>query len=689
MRLIELNQAEIAGQEAKLMVRMFPAPDDPFWNNLTNEESQKLLLDFNTIGEAIARASYGKSQTTLQDIAAITALNYYTFSLTKQFFSNNLEPFLYVAQSAMNDLKKARLTVSDYLWLKKFEIFDPGQIERAQLNPFIYSLTQSDSSALFKPDLQPLINMSQYTLMTVRVGESNSNLPLTMDSLKFAKSNFEVMMFSNSNWRSWVGSTYKTPLNWLAPEYATDVSQEITNRYLSEFCPLGCIRDNCPSYNEVDASEHRFHPLYMVHNFIDKFSERLIAGGSLHRDEVIDLMYLQQTNQNANKLWTDVHHGQHGFSTAKGFNAEDIKIQLMNTCTIFLEHSNFFKHPELRWLFETKILNNRAFAEFLSPNQYNEYKPFLISLLNGLKKEIMISSSGGDTDIAAYLVFITDELKEFIKNSEVDPTEKSDLLSILNIDSSSILLKWSQELIGKNDESQKDKQKMVFSLLLNNYHKKFCDNPNDPCFTNDKDLEIILSCMSRLESLAKVNGKIDPEVRDKYLTLRSWLVPFLKARIDQDKTPGDFVNKILFHLNPLVAAQKLKWDPSDFPTVKALDNKGEFYQFDLFSGQIILGKMRKEEIPENIKRDKTLQNLFGATLEGNWDVFGTKEQGESGLIAYTNDKFPDFRIIIKKGQGIGGRPKILVERMTNSSDGKTEWLSYVKFNEQDRFLSGR
>ncbi len=682
-QLIDLDQLDKASQEAKLIVRMFPQADDPFWTKLGLEDSKKLLKDVETISEAIARASHKKSQLTLQDISTAVALNYYAYTLTKKFWPKSLmlEPFICLAQQAMADLLKERLSESDYFWLRKFDVFDPG---------FIYQRSYDQLKDFLKdkpipPDLQSIINVSQFTSITIGVEKNKS--PLPPSPLVFqVDPTLTIYLKGNRYWQTSLKLIYKTPINLIIPNYATEISQEITNRYLSEFCCLGCIRDNCPNYNKVDKHDHRFHPLYMLHNYVDIFCENLVSRGLFYRDEISDLMYTQQTNQNANILWKNVHHREHGFSIANGFNEEDIRTQVLNTFIIFLEHPHFFKQADFRWQFEIKVLNNRAFSQLLLPEHNNMYHPFLISMLKKLKKEINISSVEGDIDTAAYLISMADELKEIIKNSQMQEDEKRLLVATLNIeDVDHRLFQWSQNLIGKNDESSIEKQKVVLSLLLNRYYKKFCNNSQDPCFTHDKDLEFILCSIAHLESLVNVEKKIDPEVRDKYLMLRSWLVSSVKAKISQDKTPGDFVNKILFYLNPSVASLRLQWDPLNFPTMMALDQEGKFYQFNIFTGQMNMGETRTEEIPENIQQDKNLQHLFGSSLANNWKVFGSSQkQSTTDFIAYTNDKFPNQRILIKKGL----KYQIIIQRAIQNDKGKNKWFTYVKFNEQEQYLSG-
>lgn len=722
-QLIEQGHAMTASHEAKLMVRMLPKPDDPFYQELKSEDAHKFLLAIVPLSEAIARGVYGKNQPSLQDMAAATALNCYAYSLARKTdlpmtdssrvnLYMPVESLIKLAKTSREELLKSRLPLEDLKWLASLKPLIPDEIRKGSdqalddlvrspdetykdivdpnrkgvWGPALYSMTLQQ---LF-PRFQPLFNISQCAALSLGALTIDSSLPLPGKELHFdIKSISRISLSERPDFSSSLTKSLRSPSYLIAPEYATDISQEITNRYLSEYCCLGCIRDNCPNYNKVDKKQHRIHPLYMLHNYVDIFCEKLVKGGSLYRDEVADLMYTQQTNQNAYHLWHDKLHQAHGYAFAKNFTAEDHQIQVMNTLLLFLEKPHFFKQPDLRWHFETRILNHSAFRKLLNPSDFTENKPFLISILKKLKKEIQISRSANDLDTAAYLVYIADMLQQRLKEGLGGRLEENhDLLALLDMDTHALLFKWSQEIIGRSEEGFAEQQKMVLSLLLNHYHATFCLNPNDPCFNQDSDIEIIVAASARLEGLEKGKEKIDPEVRDKYLTLLHGLAPRIQERMTPDKTPEVFVNKILFLINPSLASLQLKWDPVNFPTMMALDEEGKSYQFDLLTGKMNVGNMQVGKIPETLKANKDLQRIFGDTLKENWSFFTPlKDSSQTALLAYTHPKFPNHRIVSRKGSP--GQPsQVVIEQIFKDPQGKKYWFSHLRFNEQERFLEG-
>lgn len=689
--LISNGKIELAANEALLMVRFLPNPTSIFWSALDSEQSALVAKSLAEMGEAIIRQSLSSgNKATLHEIAALAALNGYAYTLTSKHLQNpnELKALVYLADKVVDDLMQSRLVNQEKEWL--FDIASKHIPKDALGKQLPFSLDRES--------LQPLVNINQFLALSLGVyGKNLSPIPSTPLDFKIKN---RVVSLEGSSWKESFQNYYKNPLALHTPEYAKDVSLEISNRYLTEFCCLGCIRDNCPNYNMVEKNQHRFHPLYMLHNFVDQFCENLIKRGLLYRDEVSDLMYTQQTNQNANDLWVNKHGSQHGFDLAHGFNLEDYRIQLMNTFTVFLDHPHFFKLPDLRWQFETKVFSNQAFIALFQGNQ-EEFLPFTLSAINKLKKEITLAHAGGDVDMAAYLLNLVDEIKSVVKTPGLMKEEARDaILSAINFDADELIFKWSQDLISKSDDGSKEKQKMVLSILLSRYFKKFCADPNDSIFSKRQTIEMVFAAIGRLESIEKGKDKIDPEIRSQYNALMAWMLPKAKECIAKEITTGDFTNMILFYINPTVGALRLQWEPQDFPTMLALDESGEFYQFDLLTGSLSFGKVAAEEIPENIKQNQSLQQIFGEALNENWKKFASPPNvAASGVTAYTHPKFPDYRLLIKKADAnakkglIEGNYQIVIEKTIQLPQslqhpyGSKEVFTFVRFDEQGRLLS--
>ena len=689
--MIKNGKFEEASREAKLMVQMLPKKTDVY-QGISSEQANSTLAAFNDIGEAIARGAMGKDQSTLQDIGAIVTLNFHAYQVNANIADwKGLAHFITSAKQILNDLLSCHLPVADRIRFQALKDRYINDIPEEGILKKVYDIAKDKNF--------PLLNISRFTEMTLHGARfaslAASRLPIQfkLEPPQNRYSHWSVTIPEDPSYESTLDATkYKIPLALRAPSYAHDVSQEITNRYLSNFCCLGCIRDNCPNYNEVDKKDHRFHPLFMLHNYSDIFCEKLTNKNQLRRNEITDLMYTQQTNQDANEVWENVHNMQHGFDIASGFNEDDYNIQFMNTFMVYLDHPHFFKQPELRWQFETKVFKQGTFAKLLGEQNINIYKPFLTTMLNRLKKEISISKTTGDQETAAYLMYVCEELKDTINASQLSNETKQSLIGLMHKDITTTLFNWARDLVGKNDEFLLKNQLMVLPLLLQNYYKKFVENCNDPCFDSDKDLELILSAIARIEMNDKLVANIDPETRDRYQTLLSLVLNKTRVKVNKETKvdKGTFVNKILMHIHPHIAQMRLNWDPADFPTFLALTDKKKLYQFDLTSGKLSFKNLESSSIPNNIKRHPAFTKLFGATLNENWTIQGTPPSTSERIVAYTHEKYPNFRIVTKRGasDSVSSAPEIIIERNIAKSGSKKEiWVTYTEFDTQDRLLN--
>lgn len=661
--MITIGGFKEAAMEAKLMAQMLAA-NMATVDQIKKEDTPALLAAFNDIGEAIARGAVEKEQSTLNDIQAMVIVNeaavnaaYRLKNIPKETLDNFMvAPFSLHEELIHSDCMSDRVTLP-------------------RLNPN----KEADLSQIPKAVLHPLLNLAKFTEMAVKGAELcnhvKSNNPIQFE-----------LEGTTPNFHSNLSFTYATPLPLRAPAYAQDLTHDITNRYVTEFCCLGCIRDNCPNYNDVPKEQHRFHPLYMLHNYVDTFCDKLTKKGVLKRDEITDLMYTQQTNQNANSIWTCVHHSQHGFDIANGFDKNDRTIQLMNTFMVYFEHPDFFKQPDLRWQFESKIFKYDALFSML--NNFNVYEPFFISILNKLSKEISISIAVDDQETAAYLMNICNKLEWVIKASTMPEQIKQILVESMPKDRNTTLQKWAKELVGKYDQHLVSTQTMVLPLVLQNFYKKFLVNHTDSCFDSEENLQLILTSIIRLERMDRLKKSIDPEIHDKYLQLASFILSKTKEKVSREVSQGDFVNKILKDIHPTIARLNLQWDPLDFPTFMALGNKGDVYQFDLTTGKIIhnpkQAKNLLDDLPDNVKKNPGVKRLFGPVLYSSWNIRGTPSDVEEKIISYSHNQFPDLRIVVKPGtiDPTTKGPVIFIERKIPSSNGKVKWITFVDFNTQ-------
>ena len=220
-QLIQIDESDLAGREGKLMVRMLPKPDDPCWRKLhTETEAEEVLESLGAIGEAIARASLGKDPATLQDIATVTALNYYVYGITKTVSAKPelLKPFAALAQQSMKDLLDMKVSLEDFRWLRGIrDAFDPGDITQSDYVALMQAVESKDTE--IPSIMQPLINLSQYTAMALGTADAslmppqkNPRFTIEVDYSDFHRSPY-VTLSANRSWRITLEKSYSPSLH--------------------------------------------------------------------------------------------------------------------------------------------------------------------------------------------------------------------------------------------------------------------------------------------------------------------------------------------------------------------------------------------------------------------------------------------------------------------------------------------
>lgn len=624
-KLLQLNETVRAGREATLIVRSLPSPRDPFWRKASAQEAKETLAILSMIGKVIERGAKTKAQASLLDLASLTALNYYALPLVQKISPNDGKNHLYRAQIIMEELFQSNIGMTEKNWLKS-----------------IYA-------AFSKPTNDPKKNGWHSDILSL------------VDSLEGVAGNLL--------------QEDRLPLPLRAPPYAAALLRESSNAGLIEYCPFGCGRDD--HYERAHgSSKHDYPTVYLLNNH-DVFNpQALMKEGTLHRDEAAALLYLQQTNQNPLSFHDKTSRSTQPLS--HHFDANDRRIQAMNALSLYFDHPHFFKHPALRWLFESKLFNYEAFSSLLERGSFSLNQPFLRGLLNRLSQEMLLAYKMNDLGVASYLLSVAAEIRDLIQASDLTQEQQQKLDTF---DSDKLFFSWAKELIGQSDESAREQQKILFPLFLARFFKKLCQNNQDAFFEKSENLELILCMVGRIESSLRGQERIDLELKEKYLTLLQHLTPKIRAHLAKDP---DFINRVLFSLNPQVAARSLKWNAQDFPTLLARDDDGKSYQFDLLTGIMSFGKERIEPLPDNLKWHPDVQRLF-PDREGDWHVSGVQD---GSIVAYTSPNYPNRRILIKTREDIPGafqrQSKIVIEKQIQG-----RWLHYVRFNAQNCLEQGK
>jgi len=628
----ERQLTDTASNEAKLIIRSLPPLEDPMWEGLTPKDAGEFINALNSAATVLKKGVQENKNTSLEDMVVMTIIGYYgchtALSRGKQQDNSILKNMF---DNLANDLLKCRLSPSDQSLIRKL---------------------QKSVDVLSKQSVQT---------------SANINLSVLRDGLSGL---IAVNKQANGD----------TPLYLQHPPYAANAALEITNRYITQQCPLGCTGDNCPNYGMTPKENMRFHPLYMAHNFVEAFSKKIIGSG-IARDEALDLLYTQTTLQAADDLFKGKHAGRHGTAFAHGFDANDRKFQVMLTWMSYMQHPNFFKSPELRWHFETKMFTEKALVSILD----QEHAPFVRNMIKQLTREIKIAYAAGDIEKCAYLVYVHNCIRDILAEEKKNVKPGVDIKSLedlLSKDADKILQKFFKEFIDLDESKTIEKQRMVYTLYMNTYFEKFRRNPKDPALEDRVNLANILIMGQRLEKMQKEFEKADPEFIEHYQMLMTLILPRIQklCRID-----ASFANNVLTNNNPLIAAKGLDWKISNFPLLTATDKDGKEYLFNLSNGDVSIGARLVDSLPHQILEDVNLKRIFGAALNEEWTTLRVPEGLSSNdTVVYVHRSFPQFRLLVK------GKRKLetTIERTVKNSLGKDEWVSYVRFNEQEKVYNG-
>lgn len=629
---------ETASNEAKLIIRMLPPLEDTIWKGLSFPEIENFISLLNEAAKALTQHAQEMEDATVEELLAITAINYHAYHVAANYGNVDFDENI---PALVKELLECRITPEDKERLKTFN--------------------QSTTN----PQLQ-----SQKPKISLRLGAS-------------VKTMRELNQTFHKN----------TPLYLQNPEYAEKTAREITNRYITQQCPLGCTRDDCVNYAKVDKSDHRFHPLYMVHNYADIFVNKSINDGLLTRTEAIDLLYTQTTLQSANQLITDKHDSMHGTTFAHGFDQADEKIQAMQTWTTFMQHPQFFKSPELRWHFETKLFTKDTFIALMD----DEHLPFLHALVKQLTKEIKVVYASADIEKCAYLVYVQEKIHTLINQAKsnesqglldrlmMNPSKKEGLLKLLLPNAKNLLDRLFRDSLNVTESLTEDAQIVLYGIYTNIYFERFCHNPQAPFLENKEDLINLMIMSQRIEGMKNSYDKMDPALVERYQTLLSLVYPAAKKH-SLDK--GHFVNSLLTVDQPTVASKQLAWELTRFPIYVAYDENQTKYHYNIKTGEATIGPHRADPLPTIIANEPTVKKLFGQILnDATWSMLTTPE-GLTGhdSLAYTHPLFPEFRILIQKTES--KKRAIVVERSVLNPAGNKEWAAYVRYRDQDRVLNG-
>lgn len=623
--LLDQGQAQRASLEVQYLLPFLPKPGTDFWNALSTERAAVLLEQLAVLSEALAKGAQEKPQLTLQEIGAAAVLHIYGFTAGQKAATENQQPM--PRFHGMESLRSTLLTSRLPLKNKKFlsEVFEALPLE-----------DEWTSFLSWNRDPKKILLDSQKKLYRF------TGALLGIEEHTITKYDLDTM--------------YTCRLNPLIPDYALTIAEEIQKRHV--------IFDDLTGMRVFHGVRELVYPFETLHTSIEAYCPKMLREKPLARDEVAELLYLQQTNQSGSDLAAD--RVAHEIAFGDVCNERDRELQVFNTCMVYLDHPHFFKQADLRWLFEYKLFN--AFDLLFKKRRIQANFPFIVSTIKKLVGEISLSARSGDLDTAAYLLSIAEELekrKDYLEEGP-DRTLFSSLFEGLDADRR--LTDWTQNVLKKSDEISIRQQQVILPLFLN----RCLDQLELP--VPAEKLTLILSALGRLEGSVKGGMEVDPELKNRYRMLRALVLPQIKQQLLVPETAHPWVNSILASLHPALARETLRWSSATFPILTAQNRLNETYSFNILTGQIGSGEIKKEELPETLQKDARLKKLFGKALEDHWTLSGNVD---STTLAYEHDRFPGMRILMTKQTGLKSAAQILIQKRVKTPKDAVSWSTYL------------
>ncbi|ADI37619.1 DUF3638 domain-containing protein [Waddlia chondrophila] len=727
-QLMEIGEIKRASYEAQTMVKALPPPGDALWNEI-DPKAEEILQAFQTMGVAITKQSLQESHSSFNEALTLSMLNLYAYGIISRKYpgkKEGLSVLAFKARKNLTELSNSRISLQDKARITQFdEIMKDAEIQEGH----IYKL-KGDYEAILEGISQPLLNLCEYSAIAAGdlLYKTIQGKNVWNDSINYEEIDFETSQRVRSQLRgkepldfsldfNWNGlpytrcegvsewkrdvSKFDSKISYTAPSYAKNVAEELANRYTTELCPLGCSKDNCENYGDTsgDPKEarkgHQYFPLYMLYHFTGEYCENLLAERKLTPDQVRDLLLLQQTNRRADNLCSS-HHKERGsrvgnhFHYTDGFTEDDRRAQVISSLNIYLKHPNFFKIPSLRWFFETKLFNHHAFELLLSKENYEEHKPFLISTIKLLNREVSLAQINQEMETAAYLVYLLGNIKDIIvEASSLNPDEKKLLSNLITVNPEKTIIQWMIDSIGQTSKREEKKQKSLLPYVVNHYLELYNKNSDH----TDQDFNLMAYAMERFQFLYEPGDSVDPKLKESFELLKCVMMPKLRARAEKDDG-SKFINGLILRFNPEIAGKKLDWKESQFPIYEASDAESRTYQFNLETGMIYAGGERIERLPSFLKEEPEIVELYGSKLNDAWQIKGSPnlEDEQFRVTAYSHEKFPGQRIVLrqkvdKEGIPLDGKPEVVIERMIEENS-VSKWVSHHRFESQDKIAKG-
>lgn len=492
-----------------------------------------------------------------------------------------------------------------------------------------------------------------YTKLTV--AQANSSKELGKESITCRQ--LSTLMKNSIN-------NVNKPLSLRVASYPSQTLADVHKTALIYKCPYGCCRND---HIGLAAGNLNFPTEYMMQCYSVFQPVRVMKEAEMPADEAVEFNYTQITLQDPAVF---LGKGEAIPFLEKAFTEEDERAQAINAVIVYQKNPDYFKCASLRFAFTRKLFSQGVLAGLCKD------KVFVRSMVRDLIKIAKIAKKSGDLHVAAYLLDVLRKTSQVIEDSPFQGSlQLITKIAELKIEESLDL--YARELLSSALEGIQEQQMVVFPIALDVYFRKMQEGKS----LSKLELKNVMAMVCSLEKIRKGKEKIDAELRDRYLTLFTWISPDLR------KLSSDVMNEMLFSVYLEVGIEKLSWNVDDFPTLRAFDKLGRVRLFNILTGGMSVGELRAEALSEATKTDPHVQRLFTREdlEQPDWKVFTSAKN--KNAIVYTHDRHPDKRItiLLQKNEKRYEPDTVTVKVQRKHKSG---WLDYVRFDAQDSLENG-
>jgi hypothetical protein len=390
----------------------------------------------------------------------------------------------------------------------------------------------------------------------------------------------------------------KEPISLRVPRRVNAILKDTYQIAVVDWCTAGC-HGNAHLGTAKLPTEHM---MLCTDEFQPK---QLMKEAKMPWREAVEFLYTQQTFQHAEDFNSAISQKRIEpntlYTAEETFNKEDRKAQIINTFIVYQRNPDYFKDSSLRYAFTRKFFGNNALSYLCT----NANAVFLKSAIRGIKDVIQVSKRQGDNHVAAYLFDVLRKMRDVIKEN---PFSKSqEIIALIDKWQVEEEIKGCVQAVVTGTAGGEEEQKLVvLPIALDFYFRKM---ERGESFAKEEVIDA-MKMVGLLGKVQKDRSKIDIELQDRYLMLKHWLSPQVRAFSDTE------LEQLFCAIYPeeLNIGGKASWDRTGYPTLKRTNGK-DICGFNILTGEkMSLGAVRTEPLPGLVLINEDVKRVFTKEL---------------------------------------------------------------------------